>query len=196
MILTVAALKGGVGKTTAAAHIGHVLAESGRDVLLLDADPQASLTTWSQWGDWPVPVEPFARDRAPQVHAAGWDVVTDCPPFDEGATATAVGQATVVLVPMAPSPIEYERTDALRLLLDRYASHARRVILLSRTVAGAVSTEDYRRRLTDDGWHVLAGEVRRRERFAQSFGQPITYATATAFGDAVAEITRLETIPA
>ena len=45
MKITVVALrKGGVGKTTTAQHVGYALASFGRRVLLLDLDPQASLT--------------------------------------------------------------------------------------------------------------------------------------------------------
>ena len=36
--------KGGVGKTTVTANLGGVLARRGRRVLLVDNDPQASLT--------------------------------------------------------------------------------------------------------------------------------------------------------
>jgi chromosome partitioning protein len=38
--------KGGVGKTTTVATLGHALSRAGASVLLVDTDPQANLTAW------------------------------------------------------------------------------------------------------------------------------------------------------
>jgi chromosome partitioning protein len=77
VIVTVAGLKGGIGKTTTAAYLAHALYEQLCNVLALDADPQASLRTWAKWGEWVIPVEKFAAGRAAQVRPLGWDVVID-----------------------------------------------------------------------------------------------------------------------
>ena len=46
MIVAVINEKGGVGKTTTVATLGHALANRGERVLVVDLDPQANLTAW------------------------------------------------------------------------------------------------------------------------------------------------------
>jgi chromosome partitioning protein len=48
MILSVAHIKGGVGKSLLTVNIAAVLAQRGRDVLVIDADEQASTATFAQ----------------------------------------------------------------------------------------------------------------------------------------------------
>jgi len=46
VIVVVAALKGGVGKTTTSIYLSAVAARNRRPVVLIDSDPQASAADW------------------------------------------------------------------------------------------------------------------------------------------------------
>ena len=205
IILTLANLKGGSTKTTSAVFAAHVLAEHGHRVLLVDADPQGSALRWHEYsGGFPFGVIKLDTGRIHRDLAgiAGdrYDaVVIDTPPLEDhrGIVLSAIRRATHVVIPCAPTPIEYERLVAVRWVLQEAAelradeSEPMSAVLLTRTVAGAASTETYRERITADGWHVLAGSVGRLERFSQAYGGPVERAAATAYGDAVTELLKL-----
>jgi chromosome partitioning protein len=201
IIVAVVNLKGGSAKTTTAAFLAHALHEADLRVLGVDADGEnESLAHWQSEGDWPFPVVgmavPNLHRQLPGVLGDRYDaVVIDTPPMKEqrGIVKSAIRIATHVLVPMAPTPMEYDRIPAVRAVVDEAAEDRPDgppilAVILTRCAARAASTGVYRGLLTDDGLTVLQAQVGRREQFAQAFGDPIANAAATPYGDAVAEL--------
>ena len=203
LTIVVANLKGGSTKTTTAAFVLHALAEAGLPALGVDADGEnESLLAWSETGEWSIPVigMPVSdlHRKLPGVVGNRYDaVVIDTPPMKErrGVVASAIRIATHVLVPMAPTGMEYARIPAIRELVEEAGALAvtppQLAVVLTRTVSNAASTDVYRQMLIDDGVRVLRSTVGRLERYAQAFGLPIINAASTAYGDVADELTSI-----
>jgi chromosome partitioning protein len=136
-IITVAQQKGGAGKTTLAVHLTVAWALQGQKVAAIDVDPQASFTHWAAlrrkiYGDdlgfsfaqstgWRLPGE-VERMRA------GHDIIViDTPPHAETDARIAVRMASLVLVPLQPSPMDVWAT---RPTLELARSERRAVLLV------------------------------------------------------------------
>lgn len=124
-VITIAGLKGGGGKSTAAAFTAHALHEHGLRVLAVDADPQASLLKWHEAADFPFPVvgQPTARLHRdlPGITGDRYDVViVDTPPTEHGRriALSALRACTHAVIPIAPTPIEYDRIPEVLALIE------------------------------------------------------------------------------
>jgi chromosome partitioning protein len=201
-VLAVVNFKGGTGKTTAAAWMTHALAESSLDVFLVDADPQGSATEWAALAEWPFPVAGLAvsnlHSRLAGVTGNRDVVVIDTPPLEDhrAVVTAALRAASHVVVPVAPTPIEYAQLRRVRAVLDDLGplrdAPPITAVLLTRVRAGTVSWDAHHNQIVTDGWHVLSSHVRLRERYAQSFGSAIAGAAESGYGDAAAELLTLE----
>jgi len=130
MILAVANRKGGSRKTTVCGHLAGVLSRR-HAVRLVDADPQGSLAAWL--GDFlPVTHAPnaVALERALVARGSGL-LLVDCPPFDARLAALAVERATLVIVPVAPSPLDVR---AAAPLLEGLAQGGKRALVVLNAV--------------------------------------------------------------
>lgn len=204
MIITVTNLKGGTTKTTSSANIAHALAERGRRVRVVDADPQGSITRWAELGGWSIPVRGMATGR---LHVPGVgvdleagqvdDVVIDTPPTDRdrAIVESAVRAATHVIVPMAPTMAELERMGTVAQMIadvahvGRHAAPPITTVLLTRVDGNAKNeTAIHRAALVDAGWTVHRSTVGAVQRYRQAWGAPIVGASRSAYGDVVDEL--------
>ena len=111
-VITIAARKGGVGKTTLATHLSVLAAGGTKPVLLLDTDPQRSLAWW--WrireGETPALIECEARELAKIIDVARAEKVAaaiiDTPPHAENSIADAMRVADLIIVPTRPGPFD------------------------------------------------------------------------------------------
>ena len=110
-VLVLASQKGGAGKTTLAAHLA-VAAQAAGDgpTVLIDTDPQGSLSAWWNVREAESPaLAPTTIVELPAKLAAlaqaGYQVaVVDTPPAITEAIGTVVQSAELVLIPTRPSP--------------------------------------------------------------------------------------------
>ena len=113
-ILASAAHKGGVGKTTLAAHLAVEAERVGAGpVVLLDTDPQESLTDWHKVRvpDHPTLLSPTLKtlpNMIAELRARGAALaIVDTPPGSRVAISAALAVADLVLIPAQPSPIDF-----------------------------------------------------------------------------------------
>ena len=110
-VIAVCAQKGGAGKTTIAAHLAVQAGMAGQGpVVVVDADPQGSLTEW--WrarGDDAMPLVTLKLDKisgnlAELRGRGGALTIIDTPPALTGSIEQVIAIADLVIIPARPSP--------------------------------------------------------------------------------------------
>lgn len=176
--LAIANRKGGVGKTLVAVNLAAILSRR-RPVVLVDADPQGSSSSWI--ADSPeLPVlrahdpETLRRVLAAARPGAGV-VVVDLPPLDADMTALAVERADLVLVPVVPSPVSLR---AVAPFLESLAAGRRRALVVLNQVKANTGVA----RTAREAFEGLGVPVARAE-----IGFRVAHAEAEAHGRAVVD---------
>lgn len=115
-VVTITQRKGGVGKTTIAVSLAGELSLRGRDVALVDSDPQRSCGHWAQPGHLTFPVYeiPLSDNVAQWVASVGAVrqdyVIIDTAPH-ERSVAASIALADLILVPCTASGLDLEATS-------------------------------------------------------------------------------------
>jgi chromosome partitioning protein len=127
MIVVVAALKGGVGKTTTSVYLSAIAASNRRTATLVDSDPQASAA------DWIENAEDEAFERVTLVEAPTErmllkalsridpedSAIVDTPPGNDRLLAKAIEAADAIVIPTRIGGVETARVEAVLDLVPR-----------------------------------------------------------------------------
>lgn len=178
LVITVAQQKGGTGKTTLAANLATALA-GARRVVLLDIDPQRTLTRWHglrQARRVPAPPIEFSDvsgwrlaselSRLRQNHDV---VVIDSPPQIDTDAKIAVRGADLVLVPVQPSPPDLWAAEGTLKLAADERRPAR--LVLNRVPVAARLRDAVRADILARGLPALTSELGNRTGFALAFAE-------------------------
>ncbi|MDQ1429749.1 MAG: chromosome partitioning protein [Actinomycetota bacterium] len=127
MIVVVAALKGGVGKTTTSVYLSALAGPEKRSVTLVDADPQASAADWVEHGAdaafealgvVEAPTERLLTKVLDQIEDDAVAIV-DTPPGHERLLAKALEWSDAVVIPTRVGGVETARVEAVLDMLPK-----------------------------------------------------------------------------
>jgi len=199
-IIVLAALKGGVGKSTLAACIGAELHRQGKKVAMIDADPQQSLAHWfsleGPLDEIPVVVDPTSKAaiRAQEL-AKKSIVVVDTPGFAARELIDLMRVASHVVIPCRPSGIDARRAIEALEMVDLVNQERRKkatALVVMNAATRSTMVGHIRVELSGAGARVLGAEIAHRTAYAEAelYGSAPCFMGKSA-SKAAAEITAI-----
>lgn len=178
MILAVGNVKGGVGKTTLAVNIAIALTLSGREVLLVDGDEQATALEFTELrtsekkgkpGYTAVALQGAAiRTQVRQLAPKYNDIVIDVGGRDTGSLRAALTVADIVLIPVKPRSFDLWGVDQTAELVReaREVNDLRAIVVLNEADAQGKDNDAALEALKEvEGLELAAVLVVRRKAF-------------------------------
>lgn len=175
LIITVATMKGGSGKSTVASCLAVYWHLRGRRPTLIDADPQRSIMRLAAreralGGVSILEGTEDVANTARQIANAGGLVIVDTPGFKSQTTLDCLAVTDFLLVPVKPSPFDVDRMlDTLSFLNER--ENGQRPLfrcLLTQTTRDSVIAKHIRSELAEAGLPVLQSEMQNRVAYPEA----------------------------
>ena len=198
-IIAVINAKGGSGKSTLALHLAVAASQHGRNVAVLDLDPQQTAARWGERREAPAPaVSAVAPSRLGgelgRIAGAGADMVfLDTPPRWTGADTAAREAARVahlVVVPVRPTVADLEATVETLGRMGTVTA-ARVVVVLNGCLSRGHDADEATAALAARGVDVCAVRIGQRVMFARSLLDGLTAQEVNQVTPAANEVRRL-----
>jgi chromosome partitioning protein len=141
-IIAIIGQKGGNGKTTAAIGLGVAGEQAGRQSAVIDLDPQATATKWSDRRSQEAPAVVSCQvSRLPQVLEAAAKggvqlAIIDTPGKSTEAAIAAAKVANFVLIPIQPQLFDIETLDSVKDILALAGNPPAAVVVNRASVQG------------------------------------------------------------
>jgi chromosome partitioning protein len=200
MIIAIAGLKGGAGKSTTSIAAVCELAERGRNVLLVDADPQGTASTWAAVGAEAGRLVPTTIAMGETMHRDGQlakvaapfdDVVIDTPPRFDKIQRSALVVADVVVLPCGPSAADawslastVELIEEARIVRPKLKA----AVLLTRVQQSTTLGKGAREVVMEGGLPVLSATLGYRVAFQEALAAGLGPTTYAPTSDAASEV--------
>ena len=198
-VLAVLNPKGGSGKSTLATNLARALQLTGRNVLVVDADPQGPARDWRQTAGDDVDLPPvFGVDRPtlekdiPKVASAFDVVVIDGAAKAAPMSVSAVKAADVVLIPVQPSAADlWAASDLVDIVTARRSvteGSPRAAFVVSRQIPGTRLAAGIQEVLDGYGLPVLEARTSQRVAYAEALAAGLSVIDHEPDGKAADEI--------
>lgn len=198
-VIAVLNQKGGSGKTTIATHLARCLQLDGKEVLLVDSDPQGSARDWAAVReDQPVTVVGIDRPTIERdlKNVAKKDlVVIDGAPQAADLAVSAIKAATFILIPVQPSPYDIWATadlvDLVKQRIELTDGKLQAAFVVSRAIKGTKIGAEVNEALAGYGLPVLQSRITQRVSYPGTAAAGSTVLDAEPDSEAAKEIRAL-----
>jgi chromosome partitioning protein len=180
MICAFVGQKGGSGKSTLAVCVAAELSARGHNVLLIDADPQATAVTWHDVATEAGHTAPTVvamtgtlhkPNQLPRLATAYDHVIIDTPPRLGDVQRSAMMVADVALLPCGPSaPDAWALAESVKTITEAtdYRPQLQAAIVINKKRAGTAAAKGAREALSSTGLQILASEIGLRQPFQEA----------------------------